>query len=114
MRYGYFPVSIEGYIMSKNKPVFVYTENQSNLRGINTRMSGLKIQISANHPDIDGHKAELERMQMAWQDVRSKMTQDEFDVMHTHENRVLSVAERAAEAKATLDRMSQNKDSVSI
>jgi hypothetical protein len=34
--------------------------------------------------------------------------------MEAHENRVLTVAEKAAEAKALVERMSENRDSSSI
>ncbi len=96
------------------KHAFVYTTNQDNLRRISNRMNGLHVQINMNVPDIEGCKAEADRMQMAWDDVRSRMSQEEFDVMVAHETRVLTPAEKVAEAKALAERMAENKDSNSI
>lgn len=96
------------------KTTFEYTIEQSNLRGINKRINGLRVQINSNHPDIAGAKSELARMQFAYADVRSKMSDEEFNLMYAHENRVLTVAEQAAEAKALSIKMSENRDKVSI
>lgn len=98
----------------KNKPKFVYTENQRNLSNVSLRKNGLSVQIKANHPDIEGCKKEYARMEEAWTDIRNRMTQDEFDSLNKYENPVLTAAEKAAEAKALEARMEENRDSVSI
>jgi hypothetical protein len=98
----------------KNKSTFVYTKNQRNLSNINLRMNGLNVQIKSNHPDVEGCKQEYARLTLAWSDIRSQMSEDEFDAMYNYENPVLSAAEKAAEAKAIAARMEENKDRVSI
>lgn len=100
--------------MKNKKSTFVYTENQSYLRNVNLRMHGLNVQIKSNHPDAEACKREYARMEEASIDIRSRMSQDELDSMHRHENPVLTAAEKAAEAKALEARMAENKDSVSI
>jgi hypothetical protein len=96
------------------KQAFVYTTNQDNLRRINSRLQGLRIELTNDESNIEGRKAEITRMQMAYDDVRSRMSQEEFDAMVAHETHVLTPAEKAAEAKANLARMAENKDRVSI
>ena len=96
------------------KQAFVYTTNQYNLRRINNRLGTLLVDVVNNVSNIEGCKAEVLRMQMAYDDVRSRMTQEEFDAMVAHEAHVMTPAEKAAEAKANLARMAENKDRVSI
>lgn len=92
------------------KKVFVYTANQRYLHNINLRIGGLTTEINLGKP----YEAELARMQAAWTDVRSKMTDEEFNELEAHDNRVLTPAELAAEAKETAARMAENRDKVSI
>jgi hypothetical protein len=92
------------------KKEFVYTVNQQYLHNINNRIRGLTSDIANGKP----YENELVRIQAAWADVRSKMSDEEFNELDKHENRVLTPAELAAEAKATIARMAENKDKVSI
>jgi hypothetical protein len=92
------------------KKVFVYTANQRYLHNINLRIGGLTTDINLGKP----YEGELVRMQAAWADVRSKMTDEEFNELEAHDNRVLTPAEIAAEAKETAARMAENRDKVSI
>lgn len=91
-----------------SKPIFEYTAEQNNLRMINLRMSGLRI-----NPTL-GSDRELKRLQMAWDDVRSRISDADYAAMQAHENRVLTPAEQAAEAKAIAERMAENRDKPSI
>ena len=96
--------------MKKN--AFEYNENQSYLRKANMRLNGLRTQRNMN--DSENLKFEYDRVQSACDDIKSKMTQKEFDDMYAHENRVLSPAEIAEEAKALIAKLAENRDSNSI
>ena len=94
---------------------FEYTVNQKHLHNINSRIKGLRSSSGSLDAQQEiSYKQEISRMNEAWIDIRDKMTQNEFDQMEAHENRILSTAEIAAEAKAVLARMSENRDSNSI
>ncbi len=87
--------------------VFNRSTEQDNLHMINLRMNGVRISNPEN-------EAELRRLQMAWDDVRSRISDEDFAKMQAHENRVLTPAEQAAEAKAVANAMESNRDKPSI
>lgn len=91
-----------------SKAAFEYSAEQNNLRRINSRMNGLRI-----NPIVGGDR-ELERLQMAWDDVRTRISDADYAAMVAHESRVLTPAEQAAEAKALAERMAENRDKPSI
>jgi hypothetical protein len=92
------------------KPIFTYTKEQQHLRNCQLRINGLTIDIKRGHP----YQVELNRHLAARADILTRISETDLAAMQAHENRVLTVAERAAEAKALVARMSENRDSSSI
>lgn len=92
------------------KPIFTYTLEQTNLRNCQNRINGLTSSVKSGLP----YQSELDRMIAAREDIISRMSEADLAAMQAHENRVLSPAEKAAEAKALADAMSENRDKPSI
>jgi hypothetical protein len=92
------------------KPTFTYTLEQTNLRNCQNRINGLTTDIKRGLP----YQTELNRLTAARADILTRISATDLAAMEAHENRVLTVAEKAAEAKALVERMSENRDSSSI
>lgn len=95
--------------MSSKTP-FTYTTDQRHLRNCQLRINGLTISVKNGLP----YQSELNRHIAAREDILTRISATDLAAMQAHENRVLTVAERAAEAKALVERMSENRDSSSI
>ena len=93
-----------------SKVTFTYNTEQQHLRNCQLRINGLTTDINRGLP----YQVERERMLAARADILTRISATDLAAMESHENRVLSVAERAAEAKALVERMSENRDSSSI
>jgi hypothetical protein len=93
-----------------SKVTFTYSTEQQHLRNCQQRINGLTTDINRGFP----YQVERERMLAARADILTRISATDLAAMESHENRVLSVAERAAEAKALVERMSENRDSSSI
>ena len=92
------------------KPIFKYSTEQQHLRSCQLRISGLTADISRGLP----FQPELNRLTAAREDILTRIPEAELAAMQAHENRVLTVAEKAAEAKALAIAMSENRDKPSI
>ena len=92
------------------KPIFTYTTEQNHLRSCQNRINGLEVAIKSGYP----HQSELNRMIAAKEDILTRISETDLAAMVAHETRVLTVAEKAAEAKALVERLSENRDSSSI
>ena len=92
------------------KPIFKYNTEQQHLRNCQQRINGLTIDIKRGLP----FQTELNRLVSARKDILTRISATDLAAMEAHENRVLTVAEKAAEAKALVERMSENRDSSSI
>ena len=92
------------------KPIFKYNTEQQHLRNCQQRINGLAIDIKRGLP----YQVELDRHLAARADILTRISATDLEAMEAYENRVLTVAERAAEAKALVARMSENRDSSSI
>ena len=92
------------------KPIFKYNAEQQHLRNCQLRINGLTTDINRGRP----FQTELNRLTAARADILSRISATDLAAMEAHENRVLTVAEKAAEAKALVERMSENRDSSSI
>jgi hypothetical protein len=92
------------------KPIFKYTTEQQHLRNCQLRINGLTTDINRGLP----FQTELNRLVSARKDILTRISATDLAAMEAHENRVLTVAEKAAEAKALVERMSENRDSSSI
>jgi hypothetical protein len=93
-----------------SKVTFTYSTDQRHLRNCQLRINGLTTDINRGLP----YQTELSRLTAARADILSRISATDLAAMEAHENRVLTVAERAAEAKALVERMSENRDSSSI
>lgn len=93
-----------------NKKTFTYTVEQQHLRRCQMRINGLNVSISMGQP----FQTELNRLTAARADILTRISETDLAAMQAYENRVLTVAEKAAEAKALVERMSENRDSSSI
>jgi hypothetical protein len=92
------------------KPIFKYNTEQQHLRNCQLRINGLSVSVNMGKP----YQSELNRHIAARADILTRISETDLAAMQAHENRVLTVAERAAEAKALVERMSENRDSSSI
>jgi hypothetical protein len=92
------------------KPTFTYNTEQQHLRNCQLRINGLTTSVNIGLP----YQSELTRMLAAREDIITRISATDLAAMVAHETRVLTVAERAAEAKALVERMSENRDSSSI
>ena len=93
-----------------SKVTFTYNTEQQHLRSCQLRINGLTTDINRGLP----YQSELSRMIAARADILTRISATDLAAMEAHENRVLTVAERAAEAKALVERLSENRDSSSI
>ena len=92
------------------KPIFKYNTEQQHLRNCQLRITGLNVSVNRGFP----YQAELNRLTAARADILTRISETDLAAMQAHENRVLTVAEKAAEAKELVKRMSENRDSSSI
>lgn len=92
------------------KVIFTYNTEQKHLRSCQLRINGLTTDINRGLP----YQTELNRLLAARADILTRISATDLAAMEAHENRVLTVAERAAEAKALVEKMSENRDSSSI
>lgn len=95
--------------MSSKTP-FIYNTEQQHLHNCQLRINGLTVSVSMGKP----YQSELNRHIAAREDILTRISATDLAAMQAHENRVLTVAERAAEAKALVARMAENRDSSSI
>jgi hypothetical protein len=93
-----------------SKVIFTYNTEQQHLRNCQLRINGLTTDINRGFP----YQTELNRMIAARADILARIPEADLSAMQAHENRVLTVAEKAAEAKALVEAMSANRDSSSI
>lgn len=93
-----------------SKAPFTYTTEQKNLRDCQSRINGLTSSVKSGLP----YQSELNRMLAAREDILTRISETDLAAMQAHENRVLSPAEKAAEAKALAEAMSANRDKPSI
>ena len=93
-----------------SKTTFAYTTEQKHLRSCQLRINGLKVSISMGMP----FQTELDRLLAAREDILTRISETDLAAMQAHENRVLTPAEKAAEAKALAEAMSANRDKPSI
>ena len=93
-----------------SKVTFTYNTEQQHLRNCQQRINGLTTEINRGF----SHQVERERLLAARADILTRISATDLAALEAHENRVLSVAERAAEAKALVEKMSENRDSSSI
>lgn len=92
------------------KPTFTYTVEQKHLHDCNLRIHGLTVGVKMGQP----YQSELDRHLAAREDILTRISETDLAAMQAHENRVLTPAEKAAEAKALAERMAENRDSPSI
>lgn len=93
-----------------SKVAFTYNTEQQHLHNCQQRINGLTISVRNGFP----YQAELNRMIAARDDILTRISATDLAAMEAHENRVLTVAEKAAEAKALAIAMSENRDKPSI
>jgi hypothetical protein len=93
-----------------SKVTFTYNTEQQHLRNCQLRINGLTTDISRGLP----YQTELNRMLAARDEILTRIPEAELAAMQAHENRVLTVAEKAAEAKALVEAMSSNREKSSI
>lgn len=93
-----------------SKAPFIYTAEQKNLRSCQSRINGLTVSVKSGLP----YQSELNRMIAAREDILTRISEADLAAMQAHENRVLSPAEKAAEAKALAEAMAANRDKPSI
>ena len=93
-----------------SKVTFTYNTEQQHLRNCQLRINGLTTDINRGFP----YQTELNRMIAARTDILARIPEADLAAMQAHENRVLTVAEKAAEAKALVEAMSANRDKPSI
>lgn len=94
-----------------SKTVFVYNTLQGHLHRCQLRLRGMQVQ---QHTDSRESLAlEIVRLQAAEQEIRSQMTDQEYNEQYAYENRQLTTAELAAEARAAIAAMDTNRDRVS-
>ena len=93
-----------------SKTSFAYNTEQKHLRDCQLRINGLTVSVNMGNP----HQTELNRMIAAREDILTRISETDLAAMQAHENRVLTPAEKAAEAKALAEAMSANRDKPSI
>jgi hypothetical protein len=93
-----------------SKAAFTYNTEQKHLHNCQLRINGLTTEIGLGSP----FQPELNRMYAARADILTRISATDLAAMEAHENRVLTVAEKAAEAKALAIAMSENRDKPSI
>ena len=93
-----------------SKPIFTYTKEQQHLRDCQQRINGLEVAVKSGLP----YQTELNRHIAAREDILTRISETDLAAMVAHETRVLTPAEKAAEAKALAAAMSENRDKPSI
>ena len=93
-----------------SKVTFTYNTEQQHLRNCQQWINGLTTDINRGFP----YQTELNRMIAARADIITRIPEAELAAMQAYENRVLTVAEKAAEAKALVEAMSANREKSSI
>ena len=93
-----------------SKVTFTYNTEQKHLRNCQLRINGLTTDINRGFP----YQTELNRMIAARADILARIPEADLAAMQAHENRVLTPAELAAEAKAVVEAMSANREKSSI
>ena len=93
-----------------SKVTFTYNTEQQHLRNCQLRINGLTTDINRGFP----YQTELNRMIAARDEILTRIPEADLAAMQAHENRVLTVAEKAAEAKALVEAMSANREKSSI
>ena len=93
-----------------SKATFIYNTEQRHLRNCQLRINGLTTDINRGLP----YQVERDRMIAARADILTCISATDLAAMEAYENRVLTPAEKAAEAKDIAERMSENRDSPSI
>ena len=84
------------------------TTKQNYVCTIEGRISSLNIYKT------QGYEGEVERMKFALADVISNMSEGELDALRAIQNKVLTPAEKAAEATRMRKQMEENRDKPSI
>ena len=92
------------------KPIFKYNTEQQHLHNCQLRINGLEVSIKSGF----SYQTELNRMLAAREDILTRISEADLAAMQAHENRVLTPAEKAAEAKALAEAMAANRDKPSI
>jgi microcompartment protein CcmL/EutN len=85
-----------------------FTTKQNYVRTIEGRIASLNIYKEA------GYEAEVQRMEFALADVIANMPEGELDALRAIQNKVLTPAEKAAEATRVAKQMEENRDKPSI
>lgn len=93
-----------------NKNIFIYSTEQRHLHDCQSRINGV---VASINEGLD-FQLELERLEAAKLDILSRISEADLIAMQSYENRILTPAERAAEAKALAERMAENRDRPSI
>jgi hypothetical protein len=93
-----------------SKTSFSYNTEQRHLRNCQLRINGLTVSVNMGKP----YQSELNRHIAAREDILTRISETDLAAMQAHENRVLTPAEKAAEAKALAEAMSANRDKPSI
>jgi DNA mismatch repair protein MutH len=88
--------------------VFKPTVNQGYVRIIEGRISSLNIYKPK------GYASEVIRLEHALTDVIGKMAEGELESLRAYQNKIMTPEEKAAEAKAMIKAMSENRDKPSI
>lgn len=92
------------------KTAFAYSLEQQHLHNCEQRINGVRVEIALGAT----HESELERLLAAREDILTRISSEDHAAMVAHETRVLTPAERAAEAKALAEQMAENRDKPSI
>lgn len=87
-----------------------YNTIQRQLRACELRYRGLTNAVSRGELAHSEHA----RISQARAEIRARMTDDEIAVYEAHENRVLTTAQIAEEAKNQIKAMNENRDKPSI
>lgn len=88
--------------------IFKPTVSQSYVCTIEGRINSL------NSYKPQGYAGEVTRLEHALTDVVSKMAEGELESLRAYQNKIMTPEEKAAEAKAMIKAMSENRDKPSI
>ena len=88
--------------------IFKPTVSQSYVCTIEGRINSLNIYKPK------GYASEVIRLEHALTDVVSKMAEGELESLRAYQNKTMTPEEKAAEAKAMIKAMSENRDKPSI
>lgn len=97
------------------KATLIYTADQHHLHNCNLRIQGIKTQLVVGFATNSSLALlEISRLEAARNEIIARMSDADYKAFDAHENRVLTPAERASEAKQLLENMSANRDKPSI